>query len=91
MKVNESEKEDRFGIYPCCRVSSKDAIPQNIHEWLYRHHEGFKFAIVFDCTKDEWEESDKETPVYFLDSILDEVISYCGVDAVRKRLEELGG
>lgn len=88
MKVNETEKPDRYGTYPCCRVSGKDANPQNIHEWLYRNYEGYKFAIIFDCTKDEWEEPDKETPVYFLDTILDEVISYCGVDEVRKRLEK---
>lgn len=91
MKVNETENLDRFGIYPCCRVSGKDANPQNIQEWLYRNYEGYKFTIIFDCTKDEWEEPDKETPVYFLDSILDEVINYCGADAIRKRLEELGG
>lgn len=88
MKVNETEKPDRYGEYPCCRVSGKDANPQNIHEWLYRNYDGYKFAIIFDCTKDEWEELDKETPVYFLDAILDEVINYCGADAVRKRLDK---
>lgn len=87
MKVNELEKVDRFGIYPCCRISGRDANPQKIQEWLYRHHEGYKFAIIFDCTKDEWEEPDKESMIYFLDDILDEIINYCGADAVRKRLK----
>lgn len=41
----------------------------------------------------EYEESEpdpeKETPVYFLDTILDELISYCGPEEVRRRLDEL--
>lgn len=91
MKINEEEKLDRFGNYPVWRIKGKDATPQKIQEELYRQYggQGYKFAIVLDCSGDEWEEPEKETPVYFMDSILDEVIYYCGPDEVRKRLDEL--
>ena len=88
MKVNQEEKEDRYGIYPAIRVSGKDANPQNIHEWLYRNgYDGYKFCIVFDCMADEWEEPDKETPVYFMDEIEDEIMEYIGEERVRRWLE----
>lgn len=32
MKVSETEKPDRYGENPCCRVSGKDANTKNIHE-----------------------------------------------------------
>ncbi len=86
MKINENEKTDRFGVYPCCWVSGKDACPQNIQEWLYAHFQGYKFAIVFDCTKDEYEEV-REVPVYFLDTMLKETVDYIGTEEVKQRLE----
>lgn len=91
MKVYEGEKTDRFGNYPAFWIKGKDADPQKIHEELWRRYggQGYKFAIVFDCSKDEWEDPEKETPVYFLDTILEEIISYCGVEEVRRRLDEL--
>ena len=90
MQIFEDEKTDRFGNYPIW-IKGKDANPQKIHEELYRRYggQGFKFAIVFDCSADEWEDPEKETPVYFLDTILDEIISYCGLEEVRRRLDEL--
>ena len=91
MKVYEDEKIDRFGNYPGIWIKGKDANPQKIHEELYRRYggQGHKFAIVFDCSADEGEDPEKDTPVYFLDTILDELISYCGVEEVRRRLDEL--
>ena len=90
MQVFEDEKTDRFGNYPIL-IKGKDANPQKIHEELYRRYggQGFKFAIVFDCSKDEWEEPGRETPVYFLDAVLDELILYCGIEEARRRLDEL--
>lgn len=84
MKIREDDEQDRFGEYPCCWVSGKDACPQNIQEWLYRHCQGYKFAILFDCTKDEFEEPEKETPVYFLDTIFDEFLDYIGSDKIKE-------
>lgn len=91
MRVYEDEKKDRFGNYPSLWVRGKDANPQKIYEELSNRYggQGYKFAIVFDCSKDEWEEPEKETPVYFLDTILEEIISYCGLEEVRRRLDEL--
>lgn len=90
MKVFEDKKTDRFGNYPIW-ISGKDANPQKIYEELYRRYggQGYKFAIIFDCSKGEWEEPEKETPVYFFDAVLDELISYCGTEEIRRRLEEL--
>lgn len=90
MRVCEDEKADRFGNYPVLRIKGKDANPQKIYEELWGRHggQGYKFAIVFDCSKDEWEDPEKETPVYFLDTILDEIINYCGLEEVRRRLDE---
>ena len=63
----------------------------NFNQGLWERYggQGYKFAIVFDCSKDKWEDPEKETPVYFLDTILDEMINYCGLEEVRRRLDEL--
>ncbi len=91
MKVYEDEKKDRFGIYPALWIEGRGANPQKIYEELWERYggQGYKFAIVFDCSKDEWEDPEKKTPVYFLDTILEEIISYRGLEEVRRRLDEL--
>ena len=48
-----------------------------VYLWLNQHYSGYKFGIVFDCTKDEFEPPDKKVYVYFLDELMDEVMSYC--------------
>ncbi|MCM1236385.1 MAG: hypothetical protein NC489_40410 [Ruminococcus flavefaciens] len=88
MKVNEKEKPDRFGIYPCCWVSGRDATPQKLQEWLFYHFQGYKFAIILDCTKDEYEIPAKETPIYFLDTLLEEFLEYAGLDAVKEWIKQ---
>ena len=91
MKVYEDENADRYGNYPALRIKGKDANPQKIYEELWNRYggQGYKFAIVFDCSKEEFEDPEKETPIYFLDAILEEMINYCGVEEVRRRLDEL--
>ena len=91
MKVNEIDEKDVYGQWAMFRIWGKNANPQKIHEELYRRYggQGYKFAIVFDCSADEWEEQEKETLVYTLDCILDEVINYCGLKEIRRRLDEL--
>lgn len=88
VKIDDSERKDRYR-YPIW-IKGKDANPQKIQEALYSKYggQGYKFAIIFDCSKDEYEETEVETPVYFLDDILNEVIHYCGVEEVKKELEE---
>lgn len=91
MKVNQEEKTDRYGIYPHIRVSGKDANPQSIHEWLYSHGGyGYKFVMIFDCTKDEFETPEKETPIYHMDAIDDEIMEYIGVERVKQWLKQKG-
>lgn len=56
-----------------------DATPQKIHDALWKNGlcgEGYKFAMVFDESKDEYEEPPKETELYFLDDLLEEVVEY---------------
>lgn len=80
--------EDVHGITPCCLVSGKDANPRDIHQWLFSHYQGYKFAVVFDCTKDEWEYLEKNTPVYFLDTLDEEFLEYIGIQRVKEWLEK---
>lgn len=89
MRVNDEEKMDRFGKYPAIWIKGKDANPQKIQNELYKRYggNGYKFAIVFDCSHDEWEEPEKETPVYFLDCLLEEIVDYCGAEEVRRMME----
>ena len=78
MTVIEDSKEDRFGRYP---IIFKGATLKDIHDWLYKHYWGYKFAIIFDETKDEWEPW-RETYVYFLDEALEEAAHYAGKKVV---------
>lgn len=87
MKIKEKDEPDIYGVYPCCWVSGKDAYPQKIHEWLFKHYQGCKFAIVFDCTKDAFEDI-KETPIYFIEDVLMEIVDYMGIDEVERRLKQ---
>lgn len=90
MKVNEEEIKDKYGEYPAAWISGYDATPQRIWEWLWCNgYQGYKFAIVFDLMGDEWEKPEKQTPLYCLDSLLDEVIDYYGVDKVKERIKQI--
>lgn len=88
MKIKERDEPDIFGVYPCCWVSGKDACPQNIHEWLFRHYQGYKLAIIFDCTKDVFEDI-KETPVYIISDVFEEIVEYIGINEAEKKLNAL--
>lgn len=39
--------------------------------------------------RDEWEKTEKQTPLYYLDSLLDEIIVYCGIDSVKERIKQI--
>lgn len=78
MKVIDSGEPDRFGEYP---IIFKSANVKQINEWLFDHYQGYKFAIIFDTTKDEYEEMD-EAYVYFLDGVLNEAAEYVGKKVV---------
>ena len=44
---------------------------------------------MIDCTKDEYEDPEESEPVYFLDTVVEEVIDYCGIDTVQKKIDEM--
>lgn len=76
MKVIE-ETQDRFGRYPII-FKGKNVKLEDIHDWLFSHYQGYKFAIVIDETVDEYEEQfTKSVYVYFLDEIKEELEAYC--------------
>ncbi|MGN1383433.1 MAG: hypothetical protein ACI4W2_11530 [Eubacterium sp.] len=91
MKLKETDgSENRFCQYPAYTVRGADANPQKIHEKLFNEGQGYKYAIVFDEMLDEFEDAPKETPVYYLDDILKEVMAYAGKELVFDTIEEMG-
>ena len=90
-KQNIGCKKNRYGETPAAYITGSDATPQKIHDAIWKNGlggMGYKFAMVFDASTDEYEEQPKETELYFLDDILEEVIEYVGVDKVRELLDE---
>lgn len=88
---NVDGKQNRYGETPVAYITGSDATPQKIHDAIWKNGlggMGYKFAMAFDMSKDEYEEPPKETELYFLDDILEEVIEYVGVDKVRELLDE---
>lgn len=82
-------KKDRYGRTPIAFVSGSDATPQKIYEriWMSGHGgNGYKFAVVIDASHDEYEMPAKETEVYYLDDILEEVCEYAGIERVKEWL-----
>lgn len=76
MKVIQ-DVEDRFGRYPII-FKGKNVKLEDIHNWLFSHFQGYKFAIIIDETVDEFEEQfTKLVYVYFLDEIKEELDAYC--------------
>lgn len=51
---------------------------------------GYKFVMIFDCMADEWQESDKEYPIYHMDAVDDEIMEYIGVERVKQWLKQKG-
>lgn len=90
-KQNIDCKKDIYGRSPAAYITGADATPQKIHDAIWKNGlggDGYKFAMVFDESKDEYEEPPKETELYFLDDLLEEVVEYMGADNVRKLLDE---
>lgn len=82
MKVN-TEYQDRYGRYPMHVTGMKNL--KELHEYLFNNYQGFKFAIVFDETHDEFEELEPGILVYFLDEIAEEVAAYADCEIVKRR------
>ena len=75
MTVNENY-EDRYGR--SCLVFSGVKKFTDVYEWLFNHYNGYKFAILLDCSKDEFPETDSKIYVNFLDELHDEVAMESG-------------
>lgn len=77
MRVKEGDMEDRYGQPICIKVSGSDATPQKIYDYLWNHgYQGYKFIVIIDTTQPEYEIPEKETPVYFMDTLFEELCAY---------------
>lgn len=84
MKVIDNDStQDRYGKYPIVFKGAKNL--REVHDYLWRHYNGYKFAIIFDETKDEYEDYGTSILVYFLDEILDEAAEYANAKIVPKQ------
>lgn len=81
MKV-KTDIPDRYGRYPL-RVSGMKSLKE-LNNYLWQNYQGFKFAIVFDESKDEFEELEPEVLVYFLDTLVEEVAEYSDCKIIKK-------
>lgn len=81
MTVNEYY-EDQHGR--SCLVFSGVKKFSDVYEWLFNHYNGYKFAILLDCSKDELPEPDSKIYVNFLDELHDEVAMEAGYIRVDK-------
>ena len=70
MTVNENYL-DQHGR--SCLVFSGVKKFSDVYDWLLNHYNGFKFAIILDCSKDELPEPDSKIYVNFLHDLQDEV------------------
>ena len=68
---------DSVGRYP---IIFSSANLKEINDWLFNNYggEGYKFAIIVDVSKDEYEPWGSKTYAYFLDDIAGEVAAYKG-------------
>lgn len=76
------DQEDRYGrgLLIFSGVKSID----EVYFWLQQHYSGYKFGIVFDCTKEEYQEPDRKIYVNWLDELADEVMHYCDYEKTDK-------
>ena len=82
MKVLEDET-DRYGrsMFVFSGVKNID----EVYTWLQQHYSGYKFGMVFNCTRDELQEPDRKFYVYFLDELTEEVMAYSDFIRVDKK------
>ena len=73
-----TDTPDYAGRYPEI-TCSPSATLKEIWSYLWEHNggEGYKFGMVFDCSKDEYEDIE-EFNVFYLDELDEEVKAYKG-------------
>ena len=91
LKLNDDYIHDKYGGVPFAYISGNDATPQRIFDkiWEQCGGAGYKFAIIIDVSHDEYEEPEKETPIYYLDELFTEMCEYIGIEHVKKKIDEL--
>ncbi|MGN0444219.1 MAG: hypothetical protein ACI4F5_06365 [Acutalibacteraceae bacterium] len=72
--IQDDSAKDSYGRCPIVFKGAKSL--REIHDYLFKHYGGYKFAIVFDETVDEYYDYGKDIYVYFLDEILEEAAVY---------------
>ena len=77
------DETDRYGrsMFVFSGVKNID----EVYTWLQQHYSGYKFGMVFDCTRDELQEPDRKFYVYFLDELTEEVMAYSDFVKVDKK------
>jgi len=95
MKITQNfENEDFAGRYPICSVQGSELY--KIYEWLFMNGGcDYKYAVVFDLTKDEFDApenpKDYTANVQYLDELFEEVVYYMGIDKAQEELNRLKG
>lgn len=73
LKVIPQNDPDYAGRYP---LLVKGLNIKLLYDYLFHNYHGYKFAIIIDVTKDEWEDFPHDVPVLFLDDALEEAAEY---------------
>ena len=91
LELNDDYIHDKYGNAPFAYVSGNDATPQRIFNkiWGQNGGAGYKFAIIIDVSHDEYEEPEKETPIYYLDELFTEMCEYIGIKYAKEKIDEL--
>lgn len=78
-RFDEEERKDKYGRTPAVWVSKSTTL-EELYDYLLDHYQatGYKFSMVFDCTKDEREDIERQQPVYYFDETLPEMVDYIG-------------
>lgn len=76
LKLVNADYTDSRGKHPLVFENVKSL--EELHQWLFNHYNGYHFTIMFDETKDLYEEYGKRVYVYFSDEALEEIAWYAG-------------
>lgn len=61
-----------------CLVFSGVRKFSDVYDWLFNHYNGYKFAIVLDCSMSEHPEAENKIYVNFLDELHEEAALEAG-------------
>lgn len=61
-----------------CLVFSGAKKFSDVYDWLFNHYNGYKFAIILDCSMSEHPETENKIYVNFLDELHEEAALEAG-------------